>query len=283
MAFSSPQVASRTDHVALLFASMIEVRSRYPLLCLEDFTPSLKLQELLVPIVDYSKDIYFHPLLLLQCGGDCLGAGHHHILSDGSSAIHFLNTWAEWTRGISTSIPPYIDRTVLCLGFPPYPTFDHIEYDPPPTMNTPTITVELQSSPCSTAILKLSFDQINVLKAKSKPDHGTTIRYSTYEILAAHIWRCMCKARGLSDDQTSKLYMPIDGRSRLNPPLPYGYMGNVLFSCTSILIEQQPDLTVLKRGPHTFKCPNLNVVSWMRLCMIRTLGGAHQSIWDPLV
>ncbi|KAK4850668.1 hypothetical protein QYF36_008824 [Acer negundo] len=272
---------------------------------LEDFTPSLKLQELLVPTVDYSKDIYSHPLLLLQvtrfkCGGVCLGVGLHHTLSDGSSAIHFINTWAEWTRGVSISIPPYIDRTVLRLGVPPYPTFDHIEYDPPPAMKTSTKTVELQSSPCSTAILKLSVDQINALKSKSKPDHGTTIRYSTYEILAAHIWRCMCKARGLSDDQTSKLYMPIDGRSRLNPPLPYGYMGNVLFSCTSILksgdiqsqplisivkkvhealkkmddeylksalafIEQQPDLTVLKRGAHTFKCPNLNVVSWMRL------------------
>ncbi|KAK3200285.1 hypothetical protein Dsin_023700 [Dipteronia sinensis] len=105
----------------------------------------------------------------------------------------------------------------------------------------------------------------------------------------------MCKARGLSDDQASKLYMPIDGRSRLNPTFPYGYFGNVLFSCTSILksgniqseplisivekihdalkrmddeylksavafIEQQPDQTVLKRGAHTFKCPNLNVV-----------------------
>ena len=40
---------------------------------LEDFTPSLELQELLVPTVDYSKDIYSHPLLLLQV--------HHTLFS----------------------------------------------------------------------------------------------------------------------------------------------------------------------------------------------------------
>ncbi|KAJ6673406.1 TRICHOTHECENE 3-O-ACETYLTRANSFERASE [Salix viminalis] len=30
-------------------------------------------------------------------------------------------------------------------------------------------------------------------------------------------------------------------------------------------IGAQPDLTALKRGPHTYASPNLNIVSWIRL------------------
>ncbi|KAH7859490.1 hypothetical protein Vadar_001779 [Vaccinium darrowii] len=98
----------------------------------------------------------------------------------------------------------------------------------------------------------------------------------------------------------TKLYISTDGRSRLQPPLPPGYFGNVIFTGTSLALsgdlrsqplesaarkihdalsrmdddylrsaldylELQPDPTALVRGSHTFKCPNLNVVSWIRL------------------
>ncbi|KAL5842118.1 hypothetical protein ACOSQ3_012721 [Xanthoceras sorbifolium] len=59
-------------------------------------------------------------------------------------------------------------------------------------------------------------------------------RYSNYEVLAAHIWRCTCKVRGLANDQETKLYMPVDGRSKLDPPLPHEYFGNAIFYATSI-------------------------------------------------
>lgn len=49
-------------------------------------------------------------------------------------------------------------------------------------------------------------------------------------VLAAHIWRTTCKARGLSADQDIKLYKPIDGRPRLKSiPFPSNYNGNVIF------------------------------------------------------
>ncbi|KAG5563984.1 hypothetical protein RHGRI_000229 [Rhododendron griersonianum] len=143
----------------------------------------------------------------------------------------------------------------------------------------------------------LSF--INTLKANSKDDKNPE-RYSTYETLAAYVWRCSCIARGLGDDQATKLYISTDGRSRLHPPLPPGYFGNVIFTAISLALSGdlrsnplnstmtkirtalsrmdddylrstlnylalQPDPTALVRGAHTFKCPNLNVVSWIRL------------------
>ncbi|KAH9688011.1 Shikimate O-hydroxycinnamoyltransferase [Citrus sinensis] len=278
----------------------VEAETSYVLDDLGDFESSFELQKL-VPSVEYTKDISSYPLLITQvthfmCGGVCLTVAMHHTLADATSMIYFINAWAEVTRGVPISNPPFIDRTLLGIGLPTSPKFHHIEYDPPPSMNVPTQKIELQANPksISSAIFNISVDQINTLKAKSKQDNGTPIKFTRFEILAAHIWRCLCKARRLSNDQVSKLYIPINGRSRLDPPLPSGYFGNVTFTGTTIglsgdiiseplsstterireatmrmddeylksalaYLSQQPDLTVLKRGAHTFKCPNLNI------------------------
>ncbi|KAK5830196.1 hypothetical protein PVK06_013990 [Gossypium arboreum] len=123
---------------------------------------------------------------------------------------------------------------------------------------------------------------------------------STYTILAAYIWRCATKARGLSYDQPTKLYMPTNGRPRLHPPLPSRYVGNAMFTASLIALsgnlqsesfvntlervhgtlrrmdneylrsaldylETLPDITAARRAPDTFQCPNLNIINWIRL------------------
>ncbi|CAN4113240.1 unnamed protein product [Withania somnifera] len=175
-----------------------------------DFTPSLELRKL-IPSVDTSGDISSFPLVIFQvtrfkCGGVALGGGVFHTLSDGLSSIHFINTWSDIARGLSVAIPPFIDRTLLRARDPPMPSFEHVEYHPPPLLNSES---------------KNRDEQLGLLKTKSKHEG------STYEILAAHIWRCTCKARGLPDDQLTKLHVATDGRSRLCP-LATGYLGNVV-------------------------------------------------------
>ncbi|CAK9168869.1 unnamed protein product [Ilex paraguariensis] len=270
-----------------------------------DFTPSLELRRL-IPAVDYSGDISSYPLIVLQvtyfkCGGVSLGAGVHHTLSDGVSSLHFINTWSDMARGLSIAIPPFIDRTLLRARNPPSPAFDHVEYHLPPSLNTHLGTPEPESSPkvVSTTVHKITLDQLNKLKAKSRND-GNTKEFSSYAILAAHIWRCAGKARGLDQEQLTKLYTATDGRSRLCPPLPPGYLGNVVFTATPIAVsgdlesetlsnsakrihdaltrmdneylrsaldylEVQPDISALVRGPKHFVSPNLNINSWTRL------------------
>ncbi|KAD2394232.1 hypothetical protein R6Q59_013226 [Mikania micrantha] len=265
-----------------------------------EFTPSPEFRRL-TPTVDYSGDISSYPLFFAQvthfkCGGVGLGCGVHHTLSDGLSSLHFINTWSDMARGLSVAIPPFIDRTLLRAREPPTPTHDHVEYHPPPSMNTTQKSGSLSKS--STTMLKLTLDQLNTLKAKAKNDGGPSL--SSYEILAAHIWRCTCKARGLPDDQLTKLYVATDGRSRLSPRLPPGYLGNVIFTATPVAksgdltsgslsntaklihttlvkmdneylrsaidyLELQPNLSALIRGPSYFASPNLNINSWTRL------------------
>ncbi|XP_044495281.1 shikimate O-hydroxycinnamoyltransferase-like [Mangifera indica] len=265
-----------------------------------DFAPTLELKQL-IPTVDYSGGISTYPLLVLQvthfkCGGVSLGVGMQHHAADGFSGLHFVNTWSDIARGLDVTIPPFIDRTLLWARDPPQPTFPHIEYQPPPALKTPLPSV---SEPTAVSIFKLTRDQLNILKAKAK-ENGNSINYSSYEMLAGHVWRSACKARGLSDDQETKLYIATDGRARLKPSLPPGYFGNVIFTATPIAVagdlqsnptwyaashihdalvqmdndylrsaldylELQPDLSALVRGAHSFRCPNLGITSWVRL------------------
>ncbi|XVE71152.1 hypothetical protein DITRI_Ditri10aG0127600 [Diplodiscus trichospermus] len=267
---------------------------------LGDFVPSLKLRQL-VPTVDCSGDTSSYPLVMVQvtafkCGGVSLGIGMHHTLADGTTSLYFINSWSEIARGMSQIREvPLIDRTLLRARVPRTPRFHHVEYDPPPLLNTS----DPNPKPSSVSVFKITLDQLNTLKTKSFKNENAT-RYSTYTILAASIWRCASKARGLLDDQPTKLYMPTSGRLRLRPPLPLGYMGNAMFTASLIALsgnlqsepfistiekihgtlkrmdneylrsavdylETLPDITAARRGPQTFQCPNLNIINWMRL------------------
>ncbi|CAB4303534.1 unnamed protein product [Prunus armeniaca] len=268
-----------------------------------DFAPTLELRRL-IPAVDYSAGISSYALLVLQvtyfkCGGVSLGVGMQHHAADGFSGLHFVNTWSDMARGLDLTLPPFIDRTLLRARDPPQPAFHHIEYQPAPPLKTPLQNTKPGADSTTVSIFRLTREQLNILKAKSK-EAGNTISYSSYEMMAGHIWRCVCKARELPNDQDTKLYIATDGRSRLQPPLPPGYFGNVIFTATPIAVagdlqskptwfaasrihdalvrmddnylrsaldylELQPDLSALVRGAHSFRCPNLGITSWVRL------------------
>ncbi|KAI3463475.1 hypothetical protein Pfo_020138 [Paulownia fortunei] len=272
---------------------------------LGDFDPRPELS--LIPTVDYSQGISTYPLLVLQvthfkCGGVCLGVANEHHLSDGLSALHFINTWSDIARGLDVAIPPFLDRSLLRARNPPQLQFTHIEYHPPPAMKIPQHNSNTSDAAPETtfSIFKLTCDLLNALKANCREDDGNRVTYSTYEVLAGHVWRCVCKARRLPEDQETKLYISTDGRSRLRPSLPQGYFGNVIFTATPIAfsgelqsnpvkfgvrkihdalarmdndylrsgldyLELQSDLSATARGAHTYKCPNLGIISWVRL------------------
>ncbi|PRQ50383.1 putative shikimate O-hydroxycinnamoyltransferase [Rosa chinensis] len=214
-----------------------------------------------------------------KCGGVSLGVGMEHRVADGYSGLHFINTWSDIARGLDLTIPPFIDRTLLRARDPPRPAFPHIEYQPGRSMKTPLDAAQMTSTMVS--IFKLTPDQLNTLKAKS------------------YMAMCM-QARRLPDDQETKLHIATDGRSRLKPPLPPGYFGNVIFSAGPFAtagdlqskpiwyassciqntlarmddeylrsaidyLEIQPDLSALVRGAHSFRCPKMGITSWVRL------------------
>ncbi|KAI3853784.1 hypothetical protein MKX03_027814 [Papaver bracteatum] len=261
-----------------------------------DFAPTLEFRQL-IPTVEFSGDMSSYPLLVLQithfkCGGVSLGVGKEHHLADGPSGLHFINSWSEMARGLNLTIPPFIDGTLLRARDPPTPMFHHIEYQPPPTMiNTITFSKLPNSS---------GFSSLNTLKSKSKEGENISVNYSSYEMLASHVWRSAFRARDLPVDQDTKLFIVTNGRTRLRPALPPGYFGNVLFNATPIAVsgdlfskpltyatdrihdailrmdddylrsaldylELQRDVKSLARGAHTFRGSNMAITSWVGL------------------
>lgn len=111
-----------------------------------------------------------------KCGGACLGVGLHHTLAVATSTFHFINAWAEMTRGFSISNLPFTDRKIPAVGVPTSPKFHHIEFDPTYSINAPTQNPKLQSNPepVSSSILNLSVDQIK--------QRSWTYHYQVYQV-----------------------------------------------------------------------------------------------------
>ncbi|PQM40910.1 shikimate O-hydroxycinnamoyltransferase [Prunus yedoensis var. nudiflora] len=187
-------------------------------------------------VLDFTLYIYVQ-VTYFKCGGVSLGVGMEHRIADGVSGLHFVNTWSDIARGDLKHInPPFLDRTLLRARNPPQPAFPHIEFQPSPQMKLASDLLQSTTN-ATTSLFRLTQEQLNILKSKFKEDGGkniNTMKYTSFEILAGHIWRCACKARKLPDDQDTRLFIGIDGRSRLQPPLPPGFFGNAVFRAPQI-------------------------------------------------
>ncbi|XP_050369604.1 shikimate O-hydroxycinnamoyltransferase-like [Argentina anserina] len=274
-----------------------------------DFAPSSEFGRGILPSVDYSGGISSYPLLLVQitylkCGGVALGVLLDHHLADGLSALHFINTWSDIARGVDNAIPPTIDRTLLRARDQPRTLLDHnhhIVYQP---------WIDHQSTGEETVVSVFTFtrEKINILKAmltmtnEEDNENLKPVKFSTFEVFSAHVWRCACKARELANDQETTFYFAVNGRTRLQPPLPPGYFGNVIFRAAATAIagdliskpvsyaascihnavvrmdddylrsaldylelqQRHLDLVSLAHGTHV-RCPNLGITSWFQL------------------
>ncbi|KAH9312440.1 hypothetical protein KI387_027475, partial [Taxus chinensis] len=200
---------------------------------LKDFCLPSQLEPL-VPDVKYSNGVTTIIPLIVQvtrfkCGGISIGLSISHILTDGMSALHFAKTWCDIARGSDVHVPPVIDRSPLRGRNPPQVRFSHVEYEPSPSL----VDREENGSKVAFRRFTLSKEQVNSLKEKAQ-DKLTQKPYTTFEALAAHVWKCSCSARNLSEKQRSKVYIPVDGRDRLVPPLRSAYFGNARFMATPI-------------------------------------------------
>ncbi|KAM1038565.1 hypothetical protein ACFX13_033963 [Malus domestica] len=164
-----------------------------------------------------------------------------------------------------TNIPPYIDRTLLRAQDLPQP---NVEYQPFATLKKPLCSTKDGGVESTTvSMFRLTRDQLNILKAKSKED-GNMINYSTYEILASHVWKCASKARELPVPTYMLLLRDVPDCN------PHSHLVSLvmwlsqvpLFPRSAIdFLELQPDLSALVVGADSLRSPNLGITSWVRL------------------
>ncbi|KAI4357060.1 hypothetical protein L6164_001034 [Bauhinia variegata] len=225
-----------------------------------NFEPNHTIAELL-PKVDYSKPVEETPLLLAQLtrfslGGISLGLAVNHIIVDGSSFFHFVNSWAKLARGetLKEEEMPFLDRTIIkSPNLVATPRFDHKSYEfkPLPLILGSSDNIAERKKDTSVALLPLTRDQ--VLKIKNKANEENTVSssvcatrpYSRYEAIAAHIWRTGAKSRKHDEHQPTVVRFIGDIRNKLKPSLPRNYFGNALLRtvtpmCTSGEIISNP-------------------------------------------
>jgi len=195
----------------------------------------------LVPTIDYTTNTPLEelPLLLVQVTsflGDeafSIGIAMCHTLCDGAAGFQFINSWAKLARGepLEPHEMPFLDRTVLKFTAPPSPPrFDHLELKPLPLILGRSDNTAEKNKKVKATFLKLTAEQVEKLKHKANADESTkgSRPYSRFEALAAHVWRCACRARGLDEKQPTLIRFNADFRNRVIPPLPRNYFGNAL-------------------------------------------------------
>lgn len=154
------------------------------------------------------------------CNGFVIGLIFCHSICDGLGAAQFLNAVGEMARGAEKpSITPEWCRNFL----PPPPNHPNTLGRPPIPLPTPDYQLE-------PATIDLSLDKIKLLKQEFQEWSGRSC--STFEMVAAMLWRQRTLAINLEDEMQMKLVFFANCRQLLEPPLPKGFYGNCFFPVT---------------------------------------------------
>nr|KYP36455.1 3'-N-debenzoyl-2'-deoxytaxol N-benzoyltransferase [Cajanus cajan] len=186
------------------------------------------------------------PLIVAQvtkfgCGGYSIGIGTSHSLFDGPATYEFLSAWAsnsEIVKGRSRSeeVPkPVHERGILLSGA--------LNQASRGTINFPSNSSSLSAASgqkgfpmqiggasnqkkCVLKTYHLSGAMIEDLKRKHFPMRRGSLPFSTFEVLAAHLWKARTKAFQATKEKLVCLQFAVDIRAKTSPPLPKPFTGN---------------------------------------------------------
>jgi hypothetical protein len=188
-------------------------------------------------------------------GGICIGVRFHHVITDAKSFWHFMECWAEQSRGLPISKKPYHMRTVFKRDKQNY-TIPNISWTTKQVLtnlskeayissftrddllpmkftgnaseeNSENISTIQKSMKEETNLEVSSFHFSEKLIKKLKQRSGTL---SSFTAVAAQFWRCIIKAQEVPEQERVDVKVVADCRGRVKPALPPTYFGN----CVSI-------------------------------------------------
>lgn len=213
---------------------------------------------------------YDVPLLSIQVtgflgGGICIGANFHHAVADGNAFWHFMNSWAECSRGLPISKEPQHTRMVFqgekesnyakpnisrinkeqidsikkaqvfrCTWDELLP----IEY---PEINVSTGDTSVKNAQNSTMEEKTRLE-ISIFHFSEKIIQNLKERsgaLSSFVAVSAQFWRCVMKARQVPEEDLVDFVVAADCRGRVKPPLPPTYFGNCVSSAVARTTAKQ--------------------------------------------
>eukprot|EP00257_Ricinus_communis_P017486 XP_015575929.1 omega-hydroxypalmitate O-feruloyl transferase-like [Ricinus communis] len=213
-----------------------------------------ELGQLLKPKPEYKKLLCFlhdndkekmelknKPLLHIQltqfaCGSLAVGIRYNHAIMDGTAFSEFKTNWAAFSRGDGLVIEPKPDRTIFRGRDPPIINHLHQEYSTSCNNNfltawdTEGIDHKDTPSQGQTHIIYLSRQYLASLK-KAALEDGRMKNCTTFQVVAAKMWKAWSIAVKMKDDITSTLLFPTNIRNIIRPKAPNGFAGNAVLTC----------------------------------------------------
>ncbi|KAM0903966.1 hypothetical protein ACQ4PT_018328 [Festuca glaucescens] len=190
--------------------------------------------------VEGSSGVFDCPLLHIQvthllCGSFVFALRFNHLICDGIGIAQFMNAIAELARGLpSTTFVPVWSRELLNARDPPMPSFTHREFG-----------LLLQPPPPAGDMVMRSFTFVASDLATIKKSLPPLLRdtATTFEALAAFLWRARAAALELPPGGNAPLMIVVNVRGAADMSLPAGYYGNACVPSTVLV-----DPAVLRGG-----------------------------------
>ncbi|KAL2936234.1 Omega-hydroxypalmitate O-feruloyl transferase [Bienertia sinuspersici] len=189
-------------------------------------------------------------LTWLADGAVALGFGFNHCICDGIGSAEFINSFAELTRGLGVRGPkPIWERHLL----DPNPSnkfkFKRSNIFPDSSVSHPEFS---RIQDCCGFMDRFSKEtlvptssvfatcHINQLKRQAGQITDSA-RYTSFEVVSAHIWKCWAKSLHMAPTQVLRLVFSVNFRNRIKPGLSSGFYGNgFVLACAQTTVK---DLT----------------------------------------
>jgi len=163
-----------------------------------------------------------------------LASHYNHCILDGIAVREFEANLASLTRGDDLITVPNADRTLLRARNPPKIRHPHFEYSKSTNIEnlftirgTTSTNVKNSAAENQIHVLHLSPQKIASLKKKAQ-ENKTLKNITTFQVVAAKIWKARTIATKMDDDKASTMLFPVDVRKMVVPELPHGFAGNAL-------------------------------------------------------
>lgn len=175
---------------------------------------------------------------LLSDGGLAIGVSATHTMFDGEGMFTFMTAWGQHYSGLPKEKRLVINHDRHLLNGTGAPsTMQHPEFrviDPVKTSEESAPMEVQDTSALSTehSLFHFTPAMMQKIKAVASQDVGDGVAYvSTTDAITALFTVLISRARG--HDQDVRITTGVNGRKRLEPPLPSTYMGNVIFNALS--------------------------------------------------
>ena len=159
----------------------------------------------------------------MRCGGFVFALRLNHTMCDAAGIVQFMRAIGELARGLpELTIAPVLSRKILDARSPPRPLFAHHEYDPVPPLSS--------FPPPGDDMVMRTFtfgpDHVAAIKKGLSAAQRGGNKATTFEALAAFVWRSRTAALEISADEDARLVIAASVRGVRDLGLPAGYYGN---------------------------------------------------------